>query len=88
MTNTKNTDTAVTLAVLVTRFDSLEKNLSDKMDEIRDDIKAINGTVRDDSERVTRLEERLGPWTRTQTVISATFTLVGSAIAAWWGSQK
>jgi len=81
---TEEINEAVNMALLVQKMDDACK----KLDDLRDDIKALNGTVRTDSIRITILEERLGPWARTQAAYSTMITLIGSLFAAWWGGKQ
>jgi hypothetical protein len=75
--------TAITLAVLGEKLD----HTNDKLDTLLLSVIKLNGTVRTDSDRITRLEERIGIWARTQAAVSAGFSIVTATIAAWWGSR-
>jgi len=74
---------AITLAVLGEKVD----NTNRKLDEVIDGLRILNGTVRADNDRITRIEERQGPIARTQAAINAGFTLICATAAAWWGSR-
>ena len=74
----------ITLATLSAQVESLAKNMSEDMTEIKENLKTMNGRQRDDHDRVMQLEERVN----VRSGLLAALTVLASAIAAYLGIKN
>lgn len=66
------------------RSDEADKVTHRKLDAICDELSTLNGYVRDNDRRITRVEERVTLFAGVQTGL----TVVLSSLAAWIGVQN
>lgn len=60
------------------------KGIRQDVIEVKEQIEKMNGRQREDHDKITELEARLGIWGGLQ----ATFTAIAALLAGWWGSQR
>ena len=60
------------------------KGVREDLTEVKGELKTMNGRQRDDHDKITELETKLGIWGGAQAV----FTTIAALLAGWYGSQR